>query len=128
MRLFSLDYTILIVEDIDRSVAFYTNVLGIELGHQSGGYAQLITGQTRLALYTRERMAATLDEPLEPMARNAPGCEIGFLVADVDDAFARLTEAGAEPAKEPTDRFWGQRTAYIRDPDGHLIELVQQLE
>ena len=128
MRLFSLDYTVLIVEDLDRSVAFYTEALGIQLSHRSGGYAQLITGPTRLALYTREAMSATLEQPLEPPARNAPGSEIGFLVADVDAAYAEITLAGGEPVKPPTDRFWGQRTAYLRDPDGHLIELVQPLD
>ena len=50
MRLFQLDYTVLVVEDLDRAVAFYTNVLGISLSHRSGGYAQLVTGPTRLAL------------------------------------------------------------------------------
>ena len=95
---------------------------------RNGRYAQLITGPTRLALYTREAMAATLDQPIEPAARNAPGFEIGFLVADVDAAYQAITGAGAEPVKPPTDRFWGQRTAYVRDPDGHLIELVQPLE
>ena len=71
MRLFSLDYTVLIVEDLDRSIQFYTEVLGIELSHRSGGYAQLITGPTRLALYTREAMAATLDRAIEPPAGDA---------------------------------------------------------
>jgi len=128
VRLFSLDYTVLIVEELDRSVAFYSEVLGISLSHQTSGYAQLITGQTRLALYTRESMSATLGQELEAPARNAPSSEIGFLVADVDEAYQVITERGAESVKEPTDRFWGQRTAYVRDPDGHLIELVQQLE
>ena len=128
MRLFSLDYTVLIVEDLDRAVDFYTGALGISLSHRTAGYAQLITGTTRLALYTREAMSATLDLELEPPARNAPGFEIGFLVADVDAAFADIVAAGAEPVKPPMDRFWGQRTAYLRDPDGHLIELVEPLD
>jgi lactoylglutathione lyase len=46
-------------------------------------------------------------------------------VADVDAAYAELVTAGAEPAALPVDRPWGQRTAYLRDPDGHLLELVQ---
>ena len=125
MRLLQLDYTVLVVEDLDRSVAFYTEVLGIHLSHRSGGYAQLITGPTRLALYTREALAATLGEELEPPARNAPGFQIGFLVADVDEAFADVVARGAEPVKQPVDRFWGQRTAYVRDPDGHLVEFAQ---
>ena len=32
---------------------------------------------------------------------------------------------GAVPVIHPTDRSWGQRTAYLRDPDGHLVELAQ---
>jgi catechol 2,3-dioxygenase-like lactoylglutathione lyase family enzyme len=47
------DYVILIVEDLDRALRFYVNVLGLQLGHRSGDYAQLDTGATRLALYTR---------------------------------------------------------------------------
>jgi catechol 2,3-dioxygenase-like lactoylglutathione lyase family enzyme len=45
------DYMILIVEDLDRALHFYTEVLGLRLGHRSGNYAQLDTGATRLALY-----------------------------------------------------------------------------
>lgn len=137
MRLFQLDYTILLVDDMDRALAFYTDVLGISLAHRKGGYAQLVTGPTRLALYTREAMAATLGRDLPPTPTRAPRddgralddrFEIGFLVADVDAAFAELVARGAQPVKEPVDRFWGQRTAYVRDPDGHLIELAQPLE
>jgi catechol 2,3-dioxygenase-like lactoylglutathione lyase family enzyme len=128
MRLFQLNYTVLIVEELDRAVTFYTEVLGIRLSHRTAGYAQLITGPTRLSLYTREAMSATLGEELEVPNAKAPAFEIGFLVADVDAAYAELTAAGAEPVQEPTDRFWGQRTAYVRDPDGHLIELAQPLD
>jgi catechol 2,3-dioxygenase-like lactoylglutathione lyase family enzyme len=127
MRLLQLDYTVLLVEDLDRAVAFYTQVLGIHLSHRTGGYAQLVTGPTRLALYTREAMSATLGMELAAPDRAAPGFEIGFLVADVDAAWADVVARGAEPVKPPTDRFWGQRTAYVRDPDGHLIELAQPM-
>ncbi|MCU1463062.1 MAG: Glyoxalase/bleomycin resistance protein/dioxygenase [Acidimicrobiales bacterium] len=50
--------------------------------------------------------------------------EIGFKVDDVDAAYAELLAAGATPAVAPADRPWGQRTAYVRDPDGHLVELA----
>ena len=127
MRLTAADYVILIVQDLDRSLAFYTGVLGLKLGHRSGEYAQLDTGGTRLALYTRSAMAKTLAMSLEAPAANAPGFEIGFKVDDVDTAVSELVARGASPAVAPTDRFWGQRTAYVRDPDGHLIELAQDL-
>jgi catechol 2,3-dioxygenase-like lactoylglutathione lyase family enzyme len=72
-------------------------------------------------------MAKILAMALEPPAASAPGFEIGFKVADVDAAFAELVARGAPPVAPPTDRFWGQRTAYVRDPDGHLVELAQDL-
>lgn len=125
MQLTSPDYVILIVEDLDRSLRFYTEVLGLRLGHRSGDYAQLDTGSTRLALYTREAMAKTLGTALEAPPLNAPGFEIGFKVADVDAAFGELLARGGVPVVAPTDRFWGQRTGYVRDPDGHLIEIAQ---
>ena len=127
MRLNAPDYVILIVEDLDRSLAFYTEVLGLKLGHRSGDYAQLDTGATRVALYARNAMAKTLGMSLETPSSKAPGFEIGFKVDDVDAAVEELLAHGAAPVVPPTDRFWGQRTAYIRDPDGHLIELAQQL-
>jgi len=127
VKLTAPDYVILIVEELDRALQFYTGVLGLKLGHRSGEYAQLDTGATRLALYTRSAMAKTLGMSLEMPSSNAPGFEIGFKVADVDVAVDELVARGASLAVPPTDRFWGQRTAYVRDPDGHLIELAQDL-
>ena len=127
MKLTVADYVILIVEDLDRALRFYTDVLGLRLGHRSGDYAQLDTGATRLGLYTRGAMAKTLGMSLKPPSHNAPGFEIGFKVSDVEEAFAELVGRGASAVMPPTDRPWGQRTAYVRDPDGHLIELAQDI-
>jgi len=125
MKLVLPDYVVVIVENLDRALAFYTGTLGLELGHRSGQFAQLATGATRLALFERSAMAKVLGAPIDAPSRAAPGFELGFKVADVDAVFAELTARGAEPAVLPTDRPWGQRTAYVRDPDGHLIELAQ---
>ncbi len=119
------DYIVVIVEDLDRSIEFYVEQLGLTLSHRSGEYAQLHTGPTRLSLYSRSAMSETLGRTLSAPSPDAPGFELGFKVDDVDAAFAELTQAGVESSMPPTDRFWGQRTAYLRDPDGHLIELVQ---
>jgi lactoylglutathione lyase len=117
----NLDYAILIVDDLDTAIAFYRDMIGFLLQHQSGPYAQFATGQTRFALYQRDAMAQTLgvDDP--------PAFEIGCKVKDVDAVYAELVANGATPAVEPQDRPWGQRTAYVRDPDGHYVELAQDL-
>ena len=127
MKLDAVDYIVLVVSDLSTSVRFYTERLGLTLKHRSGAFAQLDTGRTRLALYERSAMAETLALEIQAPAANAPGFEIGFLVEDVDAAFAELVEGGAVAVTAPTDRPWGQRTAYVRDPDGHLIELAQSL-
>lgn len=125
MQLQLPDYVVLIVEDLDRTLDFYCGVLGLRSGHRSGDYAQLDTGATRLAFYTRRAMAATLGMALIRPPLEAPGFELGFKVENVDAAYAELLAKGAPPVTAPTDRPWGQRTAYVRDPDGHLIELAQ---
>ncbi len=122
------DYVVLVVESLDRSVAFYVGVLGLPLGHRSGPYAQLATGTTRVSLYERAAMAETLGIDLRPSPADAAGFELGFKVEDVDRAFNDLVAAGAPALCPPTDRPWGQRTAYVRDPDGHLIELASDNE
>ncbi|NIR32490.1 MAG: VOC family protein [Gammaproteobacteria bacterium] len=127
MQLGTLDYTVVIVEDLDRSLEFYTQMLGLELAHRSGPFAQMQTGTTRLAFCTREAMAQTLDFRILPPANSAPAFELGFKVDDVDAAYKELTGKGVPSVAAPADRPWGQRTAYVRDPDGYLIELVQDL-
>ena len=125
MQLEAADYIILIVDDLNRALDFYTQVLGLKPGHRSGDYAQLNTGVTRIGFYTRPAMEKVVGFCLKAASQSAPGFELGFKVPDVDAAYAELLAAGASPVTEPTTRPWGQRTAYIRDPDGYLIELAQ---
>jgi hypothetical protein len=117
------DYVVLVVDDLDRALGFWVGTLGLRLGHRAGPYAQLDTGRTRLALYERTAMAATLGVSVD----DAPAFEVGFKVDDVDAAYAELVTGGATPAVSPTDREWGQRTAYVRDPDGNYVELATDL-
>lgn len=127
MRFEAPDYVVLVVADLDRALAFYCDLLGLALGHRSGPYAQLATGATRVSLYERSAMASTLGHDLDPPSLQAPGFELGFKVDDCDAVYDELVSGGATPAVPPTDRDWGQRTAYVRDPDGHLVELAQDL-
>ena len=48
--------------------------------------------------------------------------------ADVDKEFGRAVGLGARPVLEPTTEPWGQRTCYIADPDGNLIEISSFIE
>ena len=122
------DYVVIVVGDLDESVAFYTERLGLPLAHRSGPDAQLDTGSTRIGLFERAVMADTIGRAiLGPPDPTRAGFELGFHVDSVDQAIAFLRAGGAEIVTEPMDREWGQRTAYVADPDGNLIELVETI-
>jgi catechol 2,3-dioxygenase-like lactoylglutathione lyase family enzyme len=123
----ALDYLVLVVTDLDRSVRFWRDVLGVEHQHTSGDYAQLRLGDTRLGLFVEGAMSDTLGREVRVPTMGAAGFEVGFVVDDIDDVYAQLVADGAEAVTAPADRPWGQRTAYVADPDGYLIELVRPL-
>src|SRR5262245_9430088 len=127
VRVEVLDYVVLIVADLDRALDFYTGTLGLSLQHRAEKYAQMRAGTTRLSLYTRAAMSETLGMEIEAPSTSAPAFELGFKVTDCDAAFAELVQAGAPVVAVPTTRPWGQRTAYVRDPDGNLIELAEDV-
>ena len=126
-RLSVPDYVVLAVDDLDRAIAFWVDLLGLELGHRSDPFVQLDTGATRICLYQREAFGRTSGHEVTADAPMARAFEVGFKVDDVDAAWRAFTEAGAEGVMVPTDRPWGQRTAYLSDPYGHLVELAQPL-
>jgi lactoylglutathione lyase len=123
-----LDYLVLVVSDLDRSERFWREVMGAEHQHTSGSYAQFRLGEVRLGLFEAEAMSETLGRPVSvPTNGSATGFELGFVVDDVDAVHDELVTAGATVVTPPGDRPWGQRTAYVADPDGYLIELVTQI-
>jgi catechol 2,3-dioxygenase-like lactoylglutathione lyase family enzyme len=121
-------YTILYVSDVAASLDFYERALGQRrrFVHESGQYAELDTGDTALAFAARELAAANVPGLYRPDRRAAahPTFEVCFVTQDVQGAFNRATEAGAEAVTEPQTKPWGQAVAYIRDPDGNLVELA----
>ena len=121
-------YMILYVRDVAASVAFYERAFQQpqRLLHESGQYAELETGPTTLAFAAHELASASL--PAQPQARDGGavgyGFEVCFVTEDVEAAFSRAVEAGAEPVTEPQVKPWGQHAAYVRDPDGTLVEIA----
>jgi lactoylglutathione lyase len=119
-----VDYVILYVAHLDRSIAFYRQLIGLQLKVRDHGYAEFVTEGTNRALRVREAAGAH---------RTGRACwrtrgEIAFLVSDVDGKAVRLRAAGAEILAGPTDRPWGHRTLHLLDPDGFVVELVQEIK
>ena len=116
-------FTILYVGDVAASVDFYERAFGLErrLVHDSGEYAELETGATALAFASRE-LAGRNVPGLEPASGNA--FEVCLVTDDVNSGFARAVKAGAAAVSAPSTKPWGQDVAYVRDPDGVLVELA----
>jgi lactoylglutathione lyase len=120
-----VDYVILYVAHLDRSIAFYRQLIGLQLKLRDHGYAEFVTEGTKFGLFER----AKLPELIGRDARaGGPGGEIAFLVSDVDGEAVRLRAAGAEILAGPTDRPWGHRTLHLLDPDGFVVELAQEIK
>ncbi|MFG3224646.1 VOC family protein [Kitasatospora sp. NPDC048194] len=129
-------YTRLLVTRFAECFEFYRPVLpaliGATLvkGSPDGPYANWdVDDQAVLVLYDRSAMAAglgTTDLPARPSAPTQDSAMLVFRVGDVDEALALCLDHGGTLAAPATDRpQWapGLRTAHLRDPEGHLIEL-----
>jgi catechol 2,3-dioxygenase-like lactoylglutathione lyase family enzyme len=121
-------YTILYVSDVAASLDFYERALGQRRRflHESEQYAELDTGDTALALAAHELAAANLPGVYRPDERagSRPAFEVCFVTHNVQGAFDRAVAEGAEPVTSPQTKPWGQDVAYVRDPDGNLVELA----
>ncbi|RZS63316.1 VOC family protein [Sphaerotilus mobilis] len=120
-------YTIVYVHDPEASLSFFERAFGLERRFISpeGDYGELQTGSTTLSFARHALARESLGQDYAPVDASAlpPGIEIGFAVADVSAAVARAVEAGATVLKDPTVKPWGQTVAYVRCPDGSLVEL-----
>ena len=120
-------YTILYVADVAESLDFYERALGQRrrFVHESGQYAELDTGETALALAAHELAAANVPGVYRADIGSArPAFEVCFVTDNVQRAFDRAITEGAESVSPPQTKPWGQDVAYIRDPDGNLVELA----
>jgi catechol 2,3-dioxygenase-like lactoylglutathione lyase family enzyme len=114
-------------QDIERSVSFYTGVLGGELAMNADGgpaVVQLANGWIAINVGggpTDDKPEVTLDVPTDPTRANA---FLNIRVADLHAIYAKWSALGAEFLTPPTDRG-SELRCYLRDPDGHLIEVGQ---
>jgi lactoylglutathione lyase len=129
----SLGYVILYVKDVSASLTFYEKAFGLSrrfFNDDSGkAYGELETGAARLAFASLELARTVLkQEVVAASPDKAPlGVEIALVTPDVPALYARAMKAGASSVGEPATKPWGQTVAYLRDKDGHLVELCTPL-
>jgi lactoylglutathione lyase len=123
-------YTILYVDDVAATVAFYMRAFGL-----SGNviapdeYGELSTGNTKLAFGAKRHVKELFPIPFQSAGLDSPPppVEIGLVVEDVERAFDRALTAGATKVIAPAKKPWGQTVGYVRDNNGFLVELCTAL-
>lgn len=117
----------LFVKDMAAMIRFYRDVLGFEIREgEDTSNVYLIKDDTLFLLYGRTDFEAMTSRKYEYIKGLNGHFEIALYVdtfEDVDEAYAKAIAAGAGAVLEPTTEPWGQRTCYISDPEGNLIEI-----
>jgi glyoxylase I family protein len=143
-RIIAADHTGFTVANLERSVAFWQDVLGFELSHRAhhtGELASEVTGvpgaQISIAVLKGYGHKIELLEYLAPADRkdvDLRPCDVGsvhvaLMVDNLDAVLSTIAASGWRAAGKPqtlkTGPNAGKRVVYVRDPDGTTIEFMQ---
>jgi catechol 2,3-dioxygenase-like lactoylglutathione lyase family enzyme len=123
MKIDRLDHLVLTVQDVDRTIAFYTEVLGMKPVVFGRGRQALEFGNQKINLHPA-------DAPFPPHAQHpAPGSgDLCFITSSSPpEVLAHLEERGIPVEEGPVSRTGAVgaiTSVYFRDPDGNLIEVA----
>jgi lactoylglutathione lyase len=120
-----LGYAILFVSDLERSIRFYRDLIGVPFRFSNESYAEFATEGAKFGLYARSHLRELIGRDAPADAIPWPQGEVGFFVDDPDAEHDRLARAGVSVLAPPTDRAWGERTLHVADPDGNVVELTR---
>lgn len=115
------------VNDMKTMVEFYKNVLGFEINWDGEEPNVMLTKDGTLFMFYGRNDFEKMTNRRFNYASGVNGhYEIALSVPkydDVDLVYKEVISKGAESVMEPTTEPWGQRTCYIADPEGNLIEI-----
>jgi lactoylglutathione lyase len=122
-----LDMIGIFVNDLERMVIFYRDVLGFEIAWDGNGpYAEFKHEGIRFSMYERAQLPGLLGQvPTYPSGLNGT-FELAIDLptsADADLEFRRVVRAGARVIYDPRNEPWGMHSAMIADPEGNMIEI-----
>jgi len=129
----SLGYVLLTVNKVPAALAFYEQAFGLKRRflHEDGdkAYGELETGATRLGFVSLAQAEATLGcKPVLCPPESSPAAvEIALVTQQVAEVYAQALKVGAKAHSAPSEKPWGQTVAYVRDPDGHLVEICSPM-
>src|SRR5256885_6418676 len=109
-----LKYVIKFVADMDRTVKFYRDVLGLPLKFESPGWSEFMTGETTLALHPASQ-------------KNPAGAvELGFTVSEIQNFHQKMVANGVRFSMPPTKQDYGGLLAHFVDSEGGQCSVAGQ--
>jgi lactoylglutathione lyase len=122
-HLHTLDYVILLCEDLTRMKSFYHEVLGFPIERDWEGWIEMRAGAVLLTLRKRGR-------PYDgPRTSGAAGVQLAFRVSppDVEACYRELLQKRVEILEPPRDQDYGHRTLFFKDPEGNILEIYADI-
>jgi len=119
-----LAYSVLFVADLERSIRFYRDTIGLPLRFARDTYAEFATEGAKFGLYARPHLPELIGRSAPTESVPWPQGEVAFFVDDPDAEHERLRRGGRGGAG-PADRPWRERTLHLADPDGNVVELTR---
>ncbi len=121
-----VDYVIVGVSDMQKSVRFYKDTLGLPLKYETKEWTEFQAGKTTLALHPGRKSSQGSASPFDVMAGS---CSIGFTVPDIERSFRDLQSKGVRFVMPPkTQEGQGMKLAVFLDPDGLPVSLSETIE
>ena len=106
---------ILLVSDMEKSIRFYKDTLGIPIKTKSKAWTEFFNKDTVLALHPAKKKSKM---------NTGSGMLVGFEVIDLDLTVKKLKEKKVKFFKKPKEEPFGKH-AIIQDPDGHLVSIAE---
>ena len=125
-------YVILYVEDVEKSMSFYHQTFDIPIKFitPEKDYGELLTGETSLSFASIHLASSNIKQGfLSSKSQEKPfGIELGFTTDDVEKLVEKAVKNGAFLYEDIAVKPWGQKVAYIKDPDHYLVEICTEIQ
>jgi glyoxylase I family protein len=131
-KLLGLEHVGMTCSDLDRTMAFYCDLLGLKLAlRKTSPNSEVIFLDTGAGMLEIACPAADIARSRDVPPHEAGMRHITFAFDDVDAMIAKLNAAGVETIEGPRPAFFNEllrRIAFVRDPDGVIVELIERAD
>ncbi len=115
---------LIVVKDMERSKRFYKDILGLDVIMDFGANATL---EGNIALQTLDSWTVFIGKQAEDIGFRGNSGELCFEHDDIDDFVGKLDKKNISYVHPLLEYPWGQRVIRFYDPDGHMIEVGENM-